>query len=152
LADAGLYRFRKGAELHVELRRRFVRRMHAHVKAPDARKYSAFEEAGGEPGNVFLRDLLETVPAPAIAVEEVEPVDAIMRRFSTQAMSLGSLSLEAHRTLALAMNSIGAKSNTGEGGEDPALYRREPQAANKSSRWLPGDLACPRIIWCTRKS
>ena len=75
---------------------------------------------------MFLRDLLETVPAPAIAVEEVEPVDAIMRRFSTQAMSLGSLSLEAHRTLALAMNSIGAKSNTGEGGEDPERFQRDP--------------------------
>src|SRR5882724_5061215 len=130
LADAGLYRFRKGAELHANSPE-IVRRMHAHVKAPDARKYSAFEELAENQGTVFLRDLLETVPAPAIAVEEVEPVDAIMRRFSTQAMSLGSQSLEAHRTLALAMNSIGAKSNTGEGGEDPALYRFEPAAANK---------------------
>src|SRR6267154_2494669 len=137
LADAGLYRFRKGAELHANSPE-IVRRMHAHVKAPDARKYSAFEELAESQGTVFLRDLLETVPAPAIAVEEVEPVDAIMRRFSTQAMSLGSLSLEAHRTLALAMNSIGAKSNTGEGGEDPALYRREPQAANKIKQVASG--------------
>jgi len=137
LADAGLYRFRKGAELHANSPE-IVRRMHAHVKAPDARKYSAFEELAESQGTVFLRDLLETVPAPAIAVEEVEPVDAIMRRFSTQAMSLGSLSLEAHRTLALAMNSIGAKSNTGEGGEDPSLYRREPQAANKIKQVASG--------------
>jgi glutamate synthase (NADPH/NADH) large chain/glutamate synthase (ferredoxin) len=137
LADAGLYRFRKGAELHANSPE-IVRRMHAHVKAPDAQKYSAFEELAESQGTVFLRDLLETVPAPAIAVEEVEPVDAIMRRFSTQAMSLGSLSLEAHRTLALAMNSIGAKSNTGEGGEDPALYRREPQAANKIKQVASG--------------
>src|SRR6267378_558236 len=137
LADAGLYRFRKGAELHANSPE-IVRRMHAHVKAPDARKFSAFEELAESQGTVFLRDLLETVPAPAIAVEEVEPVDAIMRRFSTQAMSLGSLSLEAHRTLALAMNSIGAKSNTGEGGEDPALYRREPQAANKIKQVASG--------------
>src|ERR1700704_1255617 len=137
LADAGLYRFRKGAELHANSPE-IVRRMHAHVKAPDARKYSAFEELAESQGTVFLRDLLETVPAPAIAVDEVEPVDAIMRRFSTQAMSLGSLSLEAHRTLALAMNSIGAKSNTGEGGEDPALYRREPEAANKIKQVASG--------------
>src|SRR5712671_3701085 len=137
LADAGLYRFRKGAELHANSPE-IVRRMHAHVKAPDARKCSAFEELAENQGTVFLRDLLETVPAPAIAVEEVEPVDAIMRRFSTQAMSLGSLSLEAHRTLALAMNSIGAKSNTGEGGEDPALYRREPEAANKIKQVASG--------------
>src|SRR2546429_1455089 len=51
--------------------------------------------------------------------------------FSTQAMSLGSLSPEAHRTLALAMNELGARSNTGEGGEDPDTYRYEPAAANK---------------------
>jgi glutamate synthase domain-containing protein 2/glutamate synthase domain-containing protein 1/glutamate synthase domain-containing protein 3 len=137
LADAGLYRFRKGAELHANSPE-IVRRMHAHVKAPDAQKFSAFEELAESQGTVFLRDLLETVPAPAIAVEEVEQVDAIMRRFSTQAMSLGSLSLEAHRTLALAMNSIGAKSNTGEGGEDPALYRREPEAANKIKQVASG--------------
>jgi glutamate synthase domain-containing protein 2/glutamate synthase domain-containing protein 1/glutamate synthase domain-containing protein 3 len=137
LADAGLYRFRKGAELHANSPE-IVRRMHAHVKAPDAGKYSAFEELAESQGTVFLRDLLETVPAPPVAVEEVEPVDAIMRRFSTQAMSLGSLSLEAHRTLALAMNSIGARSNTGEGGEDPALYRREPNAANKIKQVASG--------------
>src|SRR5713101_6684435 len=130
LTDSGLYRFRKGAELHASSPE-VVRRLHAHVRAPEAGKFSAFEELAESQGTVFLRDLLETVPAPPVAVEEVEPVDAIMRRFSTQAMSLGSLSLEAHRTLALAMNSIGAKSNTGEGGEDPVLYRREPNAANK---------------------
>ena len=137
LADTGLYRFRKGGELHANSPE-IVRRMHAHVKAPDAGKFSAFEELAESQGTVFLRDLLETVPAPAVAVEDVEPVEAIMRRFSTQAMSLGSLSLEAHRTLALAMNSIGARSNTGEGGEDPAVYRREPHAANKIKQVASG--------------
>jgi glutamate synthase domain-containing protein 2/glutamate synthase domain-containing protein 3 len=137
LADTGLYRFRKGGELHANSPE-IVRRMHAHVKAPDAGKFSAFEELAESQGTVFLRDLLETVPAPAVAVEDVEQVEAIMRRFSTQAMSLGSLSLEAHRTLALAMNSIGARSNTGEGGEDPAVYRREPHAANKIKQVASG--------------
>jgi glutamate synthase domain-containing protein 2/glutamate synthase domain-containing protein 3 len=137
LADAGLYRFRKGAELHANSPE-IVRRMHAHVKAPDAGKFSAFEELAESQGTVFLRDLLETVPSPPVALEEVEPVDAIVRRFSTQAMSLGSLSLEAHRTLALAMNSLGGRSNTGEGGEDPALYRREPRAANKIKQVASG--------------
>ena len=130
LADAGLYRFRKGAELHANSPE-IVRRMHAHVRAPEAGKFSAFEELAESQGTVFLRDLLETVPAPPVAVEEVEPVDSIVRRFSTQAMSLGSLSLEAHRTLAVAMNSLGGRSNTGEGGEDPSVYRNEPHAANK---------------------
>jgi glutamate synthase domain-containing protein 2/glutamate synthase domain-containing protein 1/glutamate synthase domain-containing protein 3 len=137
LADAGLYRFRKGAELHANSPE-IVRRMHAHVRAPDAGKFSAFEELAESQGTVFLRDLLETVPAPSVALEEVEPVDAIVRRFSTQAMSLGSLSLEAHRTLALAMNSLGGRSNTGEGGEDPSLYRREPHAANKIKQVASG--------------
>jgi glutamate synthase domain-containing protein 2/glutamate synthase domain-containing protein 1/glutamate synthase domain-containing protein 3 len=137
LADAGLYRFRKGAELHANSPE-IVRRMHAHVRAPESGKFSAFEELAETQGTVFLRDLLETVPAPPIALEEVEPVDSIVHRFSTQAMSLGSLSLEAHRTLALAMNKLGGRSNTGEGGEDPALYRREPQAANKIKQVASG--------------
>ncbi|MFI5057594.1 MAG: glutamate synthase large subunit [Candidatus Acidiferrales bacterium] len=130
LADAGLYRFRKGAELHANSPE-IVRRLHAHVRAPEERKYSAFEELAEHQGPVFLRDLLETVPGTPIGIEQVEPLDSILRRFSTQAMSLGAISPEAHRTLALAMNSIGARSNTGEGGEDPALYRSEPHAANK---------------------
>ncbi|HLZ91592.1 MAG TPA: glutamate synthase large subunit [Candidatus Acidoferrum sp.] len=137
LADAGLYRFRKGAELHANSPE-IVRRMHAHVRAPEAGKFSAFEELAESQGTVFLRDLLETVPAPPVAIEQVEPVEAIVRRFSTQAMSLGSLSLEAHRTLALAMNSLGARSNTGEGGEDPAVYRNEPHAANKIKQVASG--------------
>ena len=137
MSDAGLYRFRKGAELHANSPE-IVRRMHAHVKAPDSGKFSAFEELAESQGTVFLRDLLETVPSPSVGVDEVEPVDAIVRRFSTQAMSLGSLSLEAHRTLALAMNSLGGRSNTGEGGEDPSLYRREPNAANKIKQVASG--------------
>ncbi len=64
-------------------------------------------------------------PARAIALDEVEPVKEIVKRFATGAMSLGSISTEAHATLAVAMNRIGGKSNTGEGGEDPARYRNE---------------------------
>ena len=137
LADSGLFRFRKGAELHANSPE-IVRRLHAHVRAPDAGKYAAFEELAETQGPVFLRDLLETVPASAIPIEEVEPVDAIVRNFSTQAMSLGSLGLEAHRTLALAMNALGGRSNTGEGGEDPILYRNEPHAANKIKQVASG--------------
>jgi len=137
LVDAGLYRFRKGAELHANSPE-VVRRLHAHVRAPDARKFSVFEELAEGQGSVFLRDLLETVPGTPISLEEVEPVDDVVRRFSTQAMSLGSLSLEAHRTLALAMNQLGGRSNTGEGGEDPTLYRQEPGAANKIKQVASG--------------
>src|SRR6516225_6770459 len=130
LADAGLYRFRKGAELHATSPE-VVRRLHAFVKAPSPKEYSVFEELAETQGTIFLRDLLETTPEPGVPLEEVEPVEAIVKRFSTQAMSLGSLSPEAHRTIALAMNELGARSNTGEGGEDPDTYRYEPAAANK---------------------
>src|SRR5436309_753639 len=60
-----------------------------------------------------------------IPIEEVEPVESILKRFATGAMSYGSISQEAHETLAIAMNRIGGRSNTGEGGEDPARYRRD---------------------------
>lgn len=77
--------------------------------------------------HMTLRGLFEFKidPAKAIPVEEVEPAKEIVKRFATGAMSLGSISTEAHATLAVAMNRIGGKSNTGEGGEDPARYRQE---------------------------
>ncbi len=137
LADAGLYRFRKGAELHATSPE-VVRRLHAHVRAPEAKKYSAFEELAELQGPVFLRDLLDTVPDVAVPLDEVEPLESIVKRFSTQAMSLGALSPEAHRTLALAMNQLGGRSNPGEGGEDPNTYRFEPAAANKIKQVASG--------------
>ncbi len=77
--------------------------------------------------HMTLRGLFEfkLEPAKAISVDEVESAADIVKRFATGAMSLGSISTEAHATLAVAMNRIGGKSNTGEGGEDPARYRNE---------------------------
>jgi glutamate synthase (NADPH/NADH) large chain/glutamate synthase (ferredoxin) len=77
--------------------------------------------------HMTLRGLFEFKidPARAIPIEDVEPASEIVKRFATGAMSLGSISTEAHATLAVAMNRIGGKSNTGEGGEDPARYRNE---------------------------
>ena len=77
--------------------------------------------------HMTLRGLFEfkVDPAKAIAVDQVESAQEIVKRFATGAMSLGSISTEAHATLAVAMNRIGGKSNTGEGGEDPARYRNE---------------------------
>ena len=77
--------------------------------------------------HMTLRGLFEfkVDPSRAIPIEQVEPASEIVKRFATGAMSLGSISTEAHTTLALAMNRIGGKSNTGEGGEDPARYRNE---------------------------
>jgi len=79
-----------------------------------------------------LRGLLELKPAAtSIPIDQVEPVDNIIKRFATGAMSYGSISQEAHETLAIAMNRLGGKSNTGEGGEDPARYKLD---ANGDSR------------------
>ncbi len=81
------------------------------------------------------RDLLEIVPAgPPVPLEAVEPVSAIVHRFSTGAMSHGSIGAEAHETLAIAMNRLGGKSNTGEGGEDPARFRTRGSAVDRNSR------------------
>ena len=68
-----------------------------------------------------------------IPIEEVEPISAIVKRFSTGAMSYGSISQEAHETLAIAMNRLGGKSNTGEGGEDPERYEKLPNGDSKRS-------------------
>jgi glutamate synthase domain-containing protein 2/glutamate synthase domain-containing protein 3 len=78
---------------------------------------------------VTLRGLLDFTGQKPIDIDEVEPVENIMKRFATGAMSYGSISQEAHETLAIAMNSIGAKSNTGEGGEDPKRF-----GTNKNSK------------------
>ena len=80
-----------------------------------------------------LRGLLEFTNAQPIPIEEVEPVEAIVKRFKTGAMSYGSISGEAHEALAIAMNRLGGRSNTGEGGEDPARYFLEPNGDSKNS-------------------
>lgn len=77
---------------------------------------------------------------PSIPIEEVEPASEIVKRFSTGAMSYGSISAEAHETLAIAMNRLGGRSNSGEGGEAVSRFEREPTvtgAAVPSSRWPP---------------
>ena len=136
LADHGLYRFRKGAELHATSPE-LVRRLHAHVRKPDQGHYSAYEQLSKADGPTFLRDLLEMLPEQPVDLEEVEPLESILTRFSTQAMSLGSLSPEAHKTLSIAMNELGGRSNTGEGGEDSDLYSI-PGSSNKIKQVASG--------------
>ena len=80
-----------------------------------------------------LRGLLEFKGGDPVPLEEVESVESIVRRFKTGAMSYGSISKEAHETLAIAMNRIGGKSNTGEGGEDPERYQPLPNGDSKNS-------------------
>nr|MCR5487901.1 glutamate synthase large subunit [Lachnospiraceae bacterium] len=94
------------------------------------KKYSSMVDDPQRPHT--LRSLLEFVPAKEpVPLKEVESAEEIVKRFQTGAMSFGSLSKEAHETLALAMNSIGGKSNTGEGGEDPERFGTERNSAVK---------------------
>ena len=130
LRDEGLYRFRQMGERHSSSPD-LVRRMHQYVKSPTAENYRAYAELAETREPVAIRDLFDFAAGNPIALEEVESESAILARFTSQAMSLGALGPEAHRTLAIAMNRLGARSNTGEGGEDPDVYRSEPEAANR---------------------
>ncbi len=102
------------------------------VKGGGYERYRHFAKLVNERPPAALRDLLEARPAgPAVPLDEVEPAAVILRRFSTAAMSLGSLSPEAHETLAIALNRVGGRSNSGEGGEDPARFGTERSSAIK---------------------
>lgn len=122
LDDHGYYRFRRGGELHAwsPTMLKAIKGFRASLSMED---YKKFSEQAHDHEPISLRDLwdFESTSTP-IPIDEVEPVEAICSRFTSAAMSLGSLSPETHATLAIAMNRIGGKSNTGEGGEDPAYY------------------------------
>ncbi len=98
--------------------------------------------------HVTLRGLFEFKldPSKAIPLEEVESAAEIVKRFATGAMSLGSISTEAHSTLAIAMNRIGGKSNTGEGGEDPARYRNELKGIKITAGTKVSDVVGAKVI------
>jgi glutamate synthase (NADPH/NADH) large chain/glutamate synthase (ferredoxin) len=123
LPDPGLYRFRKDGEYHAY--NPFVVR--ALQKAANSGQFADYKTyanllANREPA--VLRDLLRfRSNRDPIPLDEVESVESIRRRFTSQAMSLGALSPEAHSTISIAMNRIGGRSNTGEGGEDPSWYK-----------------------------
>ena len=140
LESPGYIKWRKGGEPH-ETNGDVVDSMHelaaAHnlrraVKNGDAvdpdgwRLYEAFSALVDGRAPMEPRDLLELVPARSpVPLEEVEPVESILARFSGGAMSHGALSAEAHETIAIALNRLGGKANSGEGGEDPARFRDE---------------------------
>ena len=99
----------------------------------DPAKYAEFAKSVNEKAEkIFLRDFLDFRRGNAIPLERVEPAEAIMRRFVSGAMSFGSISKEAHETIAVAMNFIGGRSNSGEGGEDPARFA--PREDGSSAR------------------
>jgi glutamate synthase (ferredoxin) len=128
--DAGLYRFRHNGEQHANSPE-LVRRMHRYIKSPTPQNKAALSALSEERKNVAVRDLLEVRSAVPLSLDEVESEVSLLSRFSTQAMSLGAISPEVHQTLAIAMNRLGGRSNTGEGGEDPSIYYDRPEANNR---------------------
>jgi glutamate synthase (NADPH/NADH) large chain len=124
IANRGEYQWRRDGELHLFNPRTVQKLQHA----TRAKRFDLFKEYtrlvdDQSRDHLTLRSLLELAPAPApLPLEEVESAASIVRRFSTGAMSYGSISKEAHETLAVAMNRLGGKSNTGEGGEDEERF------------------------------
>ncbi|MFO0678310.1 MAG: glutamate synthase large subunit [Polyangiaceae bacterium] len=120
----GVYAWRRDGEVHL-WSPTSVGSLQKAVRLEDARSYAEYSAAIHAPSNppVTLRALWDfDTSAESVPLDEVEPAARIVRRFATGAMSFGSISKEAHENLAIAMNRIGAKSNTGEGGEDPARF------------------------------
>ena len=134
LESGGEYQWRRDGEVHLFNPETVFRLQHATRSG----QYSIFKHYtrlvdDQSKARATLRGLFGLKPAgPPVALHDVEPVESILTRFSTGAMSYGSISQEAHETLAIAMNRLGAKSNTGEGGEDPA--RNLPDANGDSRR------------------
>ncbi|MFZ3259740.1 MAG: glutamate synthase-related protein, partial [Thiobacillus sp.] len=125
LEAGGEYAWRTRGEAHMWTPETIAKLQHA-TRANNAQSYKEYAALINDQSRQMktLRGLFEIKPAGApVALEEVEPAKEIVKRFVTGAMSLGSISTEAHTTLAIAMNRIGGKSNTGEGGEDAARYR-----------------------------
>ncbi|MHB1022066.1 MAG: glutamate synthase-related protein [Acidobacteriaceae bacterium] len=110
--------------------------------ADPAAAFTVFSQTAVSKDPAVLRDLLEIRPAgPELPASEVEGPKTIVKRFIASAMSLGSLSPEAHQTITIAMNMLGGRSNTGEGGEDPAAYKPEAVPAGVSASAPDGALA-----------
>ena len=134
LPIGGFYKSRKSGETHAWE----AQAMHLLQSACDRGSFALFKQYSKDMQSrppIHLRDLLDFKPASApISVEEVESITSIRKRFVTPGMSLGALSPEAHKTLNVAMNRIGAKSDSGEGGEDPAHFHPEPNGDNPSAK------------------
>ena len=134
LPSGGLYQWRADGEHHL-FNPEAIHRLQKAVRNgsfTSFREYSRIID-GNAASLCTLRGLLDFKPGEPVPIEEVEPVESIVRRFKTGAMSYGSISKEAHETLAIAMNRIGGRSNTGEGGEDPERYVPLPNGDSRNS-------------------
>ncbi len=131
----GVYQWRRDGERH-KWNPDTIAALQKATRANDAALFAEYERLVDEEDDdpALLRSLLEVKPSSgAVPLEEVEPAREIVKRFVTGAMSFGSISAEAHETLAIAMNRLGAKSNSGEGGEESRRYLREPNGDTRRS-------------------
>ncbi len=136
LDTGGIYQYRLRGEEHAWTPENVSQLQHA-VRGNNATNYEEFAKSVNEQSERLLtiRGLMEFKPAgQAIPLDEVEPASEIVKRFSTGAMSFGSISHEAHSTMALAMNRIGGRSNTGEGGEEPVRFQPMENGDSMRSR------------------
>ncbi|MGD0597799.1 MAG: glutamate synthase large subunit [Sedimentisphaerales bacterium] len=133
LEFGGEYRLRHTGERHT-WNPTTVTNLQLAVRRNDPKAYEKFAEAVNEQSETLctLRGLFEFEPGKSVPIEEVEPASEIVKRFCTGAMSHGSISKETHECVAIAMNRIGAMSNTGEGGEDPSRYTPESNGDSKN--------------------
>ena len=133
LENLGQYAYRNDGEKHA-WNPETIARLQIATKTNDYAKFKEYVKAVDEkPAPIFIRDLMDFKRNP-IDINEVEPAESIMKRFVTGAMSYGSISREAHEAMAIAMNIIGGRSNTGEGGEDPERYKlREDGLSTRSA-------------------
>lgn len=121
LPNNGLYAFRKDGEKHA-WNPETISTLQLATRLGSYKKFKEYTSiVDGKEAPIFLRDFLDFRRSP-ISIDKVEPVESIMRRFVTGAMSYGSISKEAHEAMAIAMNKIHGRSNTGEGGEDSARF------------------------------
>jgi len=124
LPNLGYVQYRPGAEYHVN-NPEMSKTLHKAVRSQDNAIYMKYKALLDNRPPTSLRDLLVLESKkPPISIDKVEPVESILARFCTGGMSLGALSRETHETLAVAMNRIGGKSNSGEGGEDPKRFNK----------------------------
>jgi glutamate synthase domain-containing protein 2/glutamate synthase domain-containing protein 1/glutamate synthase domain-containing protein 3 len=143
LVDEGQFRYRKNGEQHA-WSPDALRAMQKLRTTGDHAEFDHLKQALEEHTPVSIKDLLDFKKVKsAIPLEDVESIEEIRKRFTTAAMSLGSLSEEVHETIAIAMNRIGGKSNTGEGGEDPARYH--PNARGDSANSAIKQVASARF-------
>ncbi|MEL6425592.1 MAG: glutamate synthase large subunit, partial [Pseudomonadota bacterium] len=134
LPVGGFYKSRRSGESHA-WEAQLMHMMQAACDRGSYKLWSEYSKAMRNRAPIHLRDLLDFKPTrDPIPVEEVESITAIRKRFVTPGMSLGALSPEAHKTLNVAMNRIGAKSDSGEGGEDPKHFHPEPNGDNPSAK------------------